>query len=109
MLTIEIKVTDSEGKRIFQDTAKVDDNRSETEMDAYYYGFEKTGVEEIDRILSAVACAGKAYHSTSGWWDDCICTPKGHEGKAPVDWIQNAANDAAKRWIELRKKEEGNG
>lgn len=37
MLTIEIKVTDSEGKCIFQDTAKVDDNRSETEKDFIIY------------------------------------------------------------------------
>lgn len=26
-------------------------------LDAYYYGFDSTGVPEIDRILSAVACS----------------------------------------------------
>jgi hypothetical protein len=66
-------------------------------MEAYYYGFEPTGVEEIDRILSAVACAGKAFHRTDGW---CDATDYGApepflRGASPVQWIQNAANDAA--------------
>ena len=66
-------------------------------MDAYYYGFDKTGVPEIDRILSAVACAGKAFHHTNEWGDDA--SPYyGHVGTCPIDWIQNAANDAAKAW-----------
>jgi hypothetical protein len=65
-------------------------------MDAYYYGFNETGVEEIDRILSAVACAGKAAHHTQDWFDECRYVPEGHVGSTPVDWIQNAANDAAK-------------
>ncbi len=64
-------------------------------MDAYYYSFDKTGVPEIDRILSAVACAGKAYHHTECWNDDSTPYP-GHEGETPAEWIQNAANDAAK-------------
>ena len=63
-------------------------------MDAYYYSFDKTGNEKIDRILSAVACAGKAYHHTDSWNDDCY-TPEGHVGNNPIDWIQNAAKDAA--------------
>lgn len=29
-------------------------------MDAYYYGFEPTGDEHIDRILSAIAWAGNS-------------------------------------------------
>lgn len=63
-------------------------------MDAYYYGFESTGDPDIDRILSAVACAGKAFHHTNQWLDNCgPCY--GHKGESPVDWIQNAANDAA--------------
>jgi hypothetical protein len=70
-------------------------------MDAYYYGFEPTGVEEIDRILSAVACAGKAQHHTEGWVDAMdYGTPTGApepflRGASPAEWIQNAANDAA--------------
>jgi hypothetical protein len=68
-------------------------------MDAYYYSFEPTGVTEIDRILSAVACAGKTYHHTEAWQDDCYA-PEGHTGSNPIQWIQNAANDAAKRYAE---------
>ena len=63
-------------------------------MDAYYYGFEETGVPEIDKILSAVACAGKTYHNTEDWNDEAHPYP-GHSGDDPVAWIQNAANEAA--------------
>ena len=71
-------------------------------MRAYYYGFTKTGNEAIDKILSAVACAGKAYHHTQDWGDEneFIGTPEGHTGTTPVDWIQNAANDAARTYYE---------
>ena len=71
-------------------------------MDAYYYCFTKTEVPEIDRILSAVACAGKAYHHTDQWTDerDSSYTPEGHAGASPVDWIQNAADDAAKAFLQ---------
>jgi hypothetical protein len=62
-------------------------------MDAYYYHFADTGVPEIDLILSAIACAGKAYHHTEMWNEECEWTP--HEGNSPVDWIQNAAVKAA--------------
>lgn len=65
-------------------------------LNAYYYCFDQTGVPEIDRILSAVACAGKSYHGTESW-NDPAELPLGHEGATPIDWIQNAANDAAKR------------
>ncbi|HJV75454.1 MAG TPA: hypothetical protein VJ654_14605 [Noviherbaspirillum sp.] len=70
----------------------------ELRMDAYYYGFTPTGIIEIDRILSAVACAGKAYHHTEEWgertrpYEDCF------KGTCPVDWIQIAANEAAAAW-----------
>jgi hypothetical protein len=57
-------------------------------MDAYYYGFEATGVEVVDRILSAVACAGKSYHHTESWTDSTA-------GPSPVDVIQQAAQEAA--------------
>lgn len=65
-------------------------------MKAYYYAFTPTGVPAIDRILSAVACAGKAYHGTECWNDECCYTPAGHVGKTPVEWIQGAADDAAR-------------
>lgn len=64
-------------------------------MNAYYYGFTPTGMECIDRILSAVACAGKAYHHTDQWGEP---TPKYEEcfrGDCPADWIQSMADDAA--------------
>lgn len=66
----------------------------ELRMNAYYYGFDPTGVPEIDLILSAVACAGKAYHHTEDWSDGKSEWPL-HEGKTPIEWIQNAANKAA--------------
>lgn len=67
-------------------------------MNAYYYSFTPTGLELVDRILSAVACAGKGYHHTEDWneeddWRDTNCPP--FRGKSYVDWIQNAADDAA--------------
>lgn len=64
-------------------------------MDAYYYGFGRTGSRAIDLILSAVACAGKAFHHTQDWNDEAEPYHGGLRGEAPIDWIQNAANDAA--------------
>jgi len=77
-------------------------------MDAYYYSFEPTGVKEIDRILSAVACAGKAYHHTDSWHESPYNgeAPEGHVGRFPVEWIQNAANDAAAKYP---AREQGEG
>lgn len=64
-------------------------------MQAYYYGFDFTGVEAIDRILSAVAVAGKAYHSTDSWDE----SPYGDEdGPSCAEHIQLAANAAAVEW-----------
>ena len=60
-----------------------------TTVEAYYYDFKSTGNESIDNILSAVAYAGQSYHSTGDWSD------------APIQWIQDAANDAAKDAITL--------
>lgn len=67
-------------------------------MDAYYYGFGLTGVAEIDVLLSAVACAGKAFHHTESWGDECSPYHERHRGNSPVDWIQNAAEDAAAKF-----------
>ena len=66
-------------------------------MDADYYGFELTGVEPIDRILSAVASAGKGYHHTEYWSDefDGERDIPPFRGRNYIEWIQNAANDAA--------------
>lgn len=67
-------------------------------MEGYYIGFDKTGNDLIDQILSAVAYAAKGAHKTEAW---------SHEleydyGPVPADktfeWlIQEAANDAAER------------
>ena len=65
-------------------------------MDAYYFGFAETGVEAIDRILSAVAQAGKGYHHTESWGDEGLEDMGEFHGGSYVAWIQNAANDAAK-------------
>jgi len=71
-------------------------------MDAYYYGFSKTGERSVDVLLSAIACAGKAFHSTEDWLSDCRTYEECHRGKTPVEWIQNAANDLAKEIKERR-------
>lgn len=68
---------------------------SEIRMDAYYYGFKKTSSRAVDVILSAVACAGKAYHHTESWCDDTAPYEHCHSGNTPKEWIQNAANEAA--------------
>lgn len=39
-------------------------------MDAYYYGFNRTGFGPVDAVLSAVAVAGKGSHHTQSWGDD---------------------------------------
>lgn len=70
-------------------------------MYAYYYGFNDTGSPEIDLILSAVACAGKAFHHTEDWCSES--SPyEGHTGDAPVEWIANAARAAAEEIERLR-------
>jgi hypothetical protein len=56
-------------------------------MNAYYYSFERTGVESIDRILAEVAWAGKAQHSTEDW--------ASYGSPTVVDNIQAAADLAA--------------
>lgn len=70
-------------------------------MDAYYYQFDQTGVDWVDKILSAVACAGKSFHHTDMWrdeeWPNGDCwNHEGHSGKSCIEMIQNAANEAAK-------------
>ena len=66
-------------------------------MCAYYYSFNETGEEEIDILLSAIACAGKAYHHTEEWQDGCQPYEICHRGETPIERIQNAACDAANR------------
>lgn len=76
--------TDEEFEEEFPD-------RGKNAMSAYYYGFDETGVEAIDRILKAVAVAGKRYHRTEYWNDRDY-------GPSVVDHIQWAAEKAAERY-----------
>lgn len=68
---------------------------SNLRMDAYYFGFEPTGVREIDELLSTIACAGKAYHHTDCWTEGTPSYGDHCAGDSPVLWIQNAAIRAA--------------
>lgn len=74
--------------------------RGELRMSAYYFDFEPTGVEAIDRILAAVCKAGKGYHSTDGWNEPLFGEPE--DGKTYIDLIQQMANEAA---LALRAKD----
>jgi hypothetical protein len=75
---------------------------SERRMNAYYYDFETTKNAAIDKILGAVACAGKAYHHTQDWRDETE-PPDDHTGETPAEWIQNAAIEAADEIERLRE------
>jgi len=66
----------------------------ERRMDGYYIGFDYTGFPVVDKILGAVACAGKAYHHTDCWNDETEPYDD-HTGSNPNEWIQNAADEAA--------------
>lgn len=77
---------------------------SERRMDAYYYEFEPTNNAAIDKILGAVACAGKAYHHTQDWCDETNPCDD-HTGVTPIEWIQNAAFEAADEIERLRARE----
>jgi hypothetical protein len=67
----------------------------ELRMSAYYYDFEPTGNPHVDNILSAVAWAGRAFHHTDQWTEESDPRESSHRGRTPVEWIQNAAIDAA--------------
>ena len=73
-------------------------------MEAYYYEFKPTGVELVDRILSAVASAGKSYHHTEDWNESGAGKEGFLRGDTPIDWIQNAAHDAAVAMTDLQER-----
>lgn len=77
--------------------------QTEMRMDAYYYGFDRTGCDEVDKILSAVAHAGKSFHHTEQWNENAH-TAEYLTGNTPNDWIQNAANEAAQTIADLRAR-----
>ena len=64
---------------------------SERRMDAYYYGFDETGCDPVDDVLSAVAIAGKCFHHTDEWNDKMEWA----DNKSCADLIQEAAQKAA--------------
>lgn len=74
------------------------DSRGDRKFDAYYISFEPTGNEAIDRILVAIARAGKLYHSTEWWHEEDFAV----DGATPADLIQIAANTAAKAVSDAR-------
>lgn len=75
-------------------------------MGAYYFSFEPTGVEAIDRILCSVSSAGKAYHHTESWGEPI----DRKSATSYVDLIQQAANEAADKLRALDgAKERGDG
>lgn len=71
-------------------------------MNAYYYGFMPTGCEPIDKILSAVATAGKAFHHTEDWNETMS-----YYGKSPVQLIQEAAENAARELAPQSRRNSG--
>ena len=72
------------------------DEMPDLRMEAYWYSFATTGNRQVDEILSAVACAGKAAQNTSYWVDEIPNHYGDHlEGLSPIAWIQNAAQRAA--------------
>lgn len=72
-------------------------------MNAYYFGFDETGERSVDRVLSAVACAGKAFHHTEQWGEPCEAYMSETKGNSCREWIQNAANDAAAEHKQMRE------
>lgn len=65
-------------------------------LQSFYFSFEPTGDRDIDLILSAVANAGKYFHSTERWGTEApYKSDDDLRGRTPLDWIQNAANEAA--------------
>lgn len=74
-------------------------------MDAYYYAFDRTKIDCIDKILSAVACAGKCYHHTENWTEDCTDYPHLKGGNCAA-WIENAAKEAAEKIQALESQNE---
>jgi len=66
---------------------------------SYFASFDATGTPLIDDILSRIARAGKAHHSTE-WWDES--TDYGNdEAPSHLEMIQAAAQQAADRIEQL--------
>jgi len=80
---------------------------ADARMDAYYYGFDRTGVDEIDAVLSAVAIAGKGSHHTESWGNgDSAWYYTGREGlpdaEGAAELIEETAKQSAQRLAQLK-------
>jgi hypothetical protein len=71
-------------------------------MEAYYYSFERTGEPAIDAILSALAYAGKGWHSTEYWADEDSWGYGPFIQMTPEETIQAAAQEAANELARVR-------
>ena len=82
----------------------------DAKMEAYYYGFDYTGEPAVDAILSALAWAGKGWHSTEFW--NVPGEPVGYDygpfladrEQSPADVIEAAAHEAAAELADLRER-----
>ena len=81
-----------------------DEIREARRMHAYYFAFAKTNVDSIDKLLGAVASAGKAQHHTDCWNQRTEFNYDDHTGNTPVLWIQNAAYEAAAAHTQLSEE-----
>lgn len=80
---------------------------ADARMDAYYYGFDRTGIDEIDAVLSAVAIAGKGSHHTESWSDsDSAWFYSGREGlpdaEGAAELIEETAKQSAQRLAAIK-------
>ena len=80
---------------------------ADARMDAYYYGFDRTGVDEIDAVLSAIAIAGKGSHHTESWGDSgSAWYYAGHKGlpdaEGAAELIEETAKQSAQRLVTLK-------
>ena len=81
------------------------DERIAADRWGYYLHFDPTGNPAVDRILSAVGLAAKAFHGTENW-AEAMDVPYGpvRKGESHEDFIQRAANDAAALIAEAERR-----
>ena len=60
----------------------------------YNFGFDSSGNRAVDKILVAIAKVGRSYHDTEDWYSG---------EPAPIEYIQDAANDLADYVNKLEK------
>jgi hypothetical protein len=71
-------------------------------LDAYYYSFDPTGNEDVDKLLSAIARASKAFYSTADWTEECEWLG----GKSYIDLIQERAQVIADKLTAVKESDE---